>query len=198
MNPSIHHPRWYEMTKIFEEAEVSEAEKGTLICSPAISRFSTGRFNITCQVERWDVEATDPSLFSKGIEIASKTFEKLEHTPITAYGLNFAYHRGTAVSDVARFLASRLEGARLGFARLETETSSATIVYRRSKDEHVMTVTVEASLRDARSVFVSINCHHPIREKGYFDLSRYLRESASLDQPAAEAQLSAILKGIQA
>ena len=63
MNPAIHHPRWYLPANLFNESEVSSAERApkgshavdaaepepsALVCSNVFSQFTFGVLRIVC------------------------------------------------------------------------------------------------------------------------------------------------------
>src|SRR5712692_7798773 len=108
MNPAIHHPAWYKAIGALSDEELqttgavvhvgsvppAQFSAGAAICTPAISQFTAGRIRIACIVgQTWTIVTTDQNLWARIRDVAISVFEALGHTPVSAYGLNFTFHR---------------------------------------------------------------------------------------------------------
>jgi hypothetical protein len=217
MNPAIHHPTWYKIIGALSESEVAEAmaqkapplpgpgqgyatiTSAVTMFMPGFAQFTAGKVRITCVEQSWTIWTHDRALLSRCCEIASSVFEALEHTPVTAYGLNFIYHRQTAIGAVAVRLAEILDASQLGLQLKQVAgTRSAKVGYTFSEKGRALNVNVEQSTRGADTLFVSINAHHPIVAEevggGLFDLGALLRGSIRRDSSDAEETISKIMQ----
>ena len=102
-------------------------------------------------------------------------FEALPHTPVSSYGLNFLFHRKTALGSVGPRLGTAVEGLRLGLFRLPQGSSSAKIHYTTSSGNRVVTTSVEPSVRAQGMLYVGINFTYRIEAKGFFESGRFSR-----------------------
>lgn len=211
MNPAIHHPRWYLATKLLSEPEVSEAEAlvqvpggptgevgpSALMCSGVLSQFTFGAFRIMCLQQSWNITTTERSSFERARHICSGVFDALPHTPVSAYGLNFAFHRETKFEDVGKYLAHLLETLPLGLSpRKHAQASAASFRYHLKSGDDETIALVESSARSARKLFVGINARHQIREQGLFDLGPMLDRSFEVDLQDAESWLDSIVTNL--
>jgi hypothetical protein len=215
MNPAIHHPAWYKTIEALSEKELqstnavipegsapmAQSPSRATICTPAVSQFTAGRIRVTCISQNWTIATTDRDLWIRIRDVAISVFEALGHTPVSAYGLNFMFHRTTSVGNVAARLAQFIDNTPLAFPR-DTEVSrSAKIGYTLARPDRSLNLSVEASARSANIIFISINAHHPIilRDTGLhqFDLGVLLRESADKDFEEAGNVLSRVMHSFE-
>ena len=209
MNPAIHHPRWYLATKLLTESEVHAAEASVpanvqtgevgpaaLVCSSVVSQFTVGTLRIACLQGNWSITTVERSSFDRA-DISGAVFEALPHTPISAYGLNFAFHRETRLPVVGDYLARLMESLPLGLVcRSGRRRSSVSFRYH-TKDESNETVAViEPSVRGAHKLFVGVNITHQIKARGLFDLRPMLNQSFESDTQEAEVLLNGVLTNI--
>src|SRR5258706_9132140 len=96
MNPRLHHPYWYRHFEVVTDEECAAAMlSGETISSAAIAQWVLPTLHVICLPDRWEVQALDASVAERAFEVAARTFELLDHTPTTAYGYNFNFHRET-------------------------------------------------------------------------------------------------------
>jgi hypothetical protein len=214
MNPAIHHPAWYRAIGALNDSELTLAgaapdpavqqTPGTSpsgaalpICTPAFSQFTAGAIRVICINQSWTISTHEKILLVKIRDIATKVFSALGHTPVSAYGLNFSYHRKTRLQDVATRLAEFVEAMSLGFDRFQQTKRAARIAYTTSHAGRDLNISVERSVRGLDSVFVGINAHHPILLPAppfqQFDLSPLFQDSLEPDMRDAQLCLSHIL-----
>ncbi len=217
MNPAIHHPAWYRLNKALSEEELAstgalgENRQGVgetsvaqwvlsqgsptnaTICTPAFSQFTAGKIRIACIQQSWTITTIDRSLFVRIREVASAVFDILTHTPISAYGLNFNFHRKTSEKDLGSRLAQIIDDTGIGILKGVSGSRSAKLGYTVSTESRALNVSVERSVRGADTIFVGINAHHPIvMPPGVtqFDLTPLLRDSSDDDLRDAEEVLA--------
>jgi hypothetical protein len=203
MNPSIHHPAWYRLNGIFTEEEYTAADKSSTLVTSQISQFSVGSVTILCDPVRWQAQTKDEAKLERLKEIAAKTFEVLFHTPVSLYGLNFAYHRVTTLSEVNSVLATLIRGLPLGLGSEPAEKSAAKINYQTTSTGRVLTTLVEPSVKGGEQVFVAINAEYrtPTPAPGEykpFDLTPLLNEAFHRDYPDAKRIVANVVNALNA
>src|SRR5258708_30193597 len=104
-----------------------ESSLGETICTPAISQFTADRMRVACIGQNWTIATTDRDLWTKVRDVAISVFEALGHTPVSAYGLNFMFHRTTTVGNVAARLARFIDDTPLAFPKDAQGARSAKI-----------------------------------------------------------------------
>ncbi len=222
MNPAIHHPAWYKLIGALSDEELAASgladgraqapvgvpapDRGqlrtitgmTTICTPAFAQFTAGKLRITCFEQSWTITTYEQSLFSRIRDVASIVFGALAHTPVSAYGLNFNFHRKTGVGNVGAHLAQAVDAASLNFFQESRGERSAKIGYTLSEGGRALNISVEPSVHGTDMVFVGINAHHPIipPESGFhqFDLAPLLRDSMEKDFRDAQEVLSKVIR----
>lgn len=196
MNPSIHHPAWYRATDLLTPDETEVAYRDAMTTA-MLSKFSTNQLEIVCDQDLWQATTRSEQHVERIERLARETFRILYHTPVSAFGINCAFHRATIVPHVGRFLADL--AMRLGLyseVRDDEEGSSAALKHTRGRaDGAQMNVTIDASIKSSSSIFVYVNMHHQIiMAQGVpFDLSPLIEASMQADIARAKEQLSCAL-----
>jgi hypothetical protein len=205
MNPSIHHPAWYQLMHILSEDESKRTlESGTILAvTQQISQFSSDAFTVVCEPGRWQVQTRDEAQLHRLREIAEKTFEILYHTQVSAFGFNFTYHRKTSLSEVNTTLANLIEALPLGLTLNRAERRAAKINYQTTSNGRVLTIAIEPSSKGAELVYIAINAEHriippPPGEYRQFDLTPLLRETFARDYEDAKQNLTGVLDAMNA
>jgi len=201
MNPAIHHPRWYLAAGLLSEAEVAAAESqgksssadaegdigpSTLFCSENFSQFTTGVFRIVCLQQNWTIMTKDRAAFDRARDICSGVFQTLPHTPVSAYGFNFAFHKETGSENVGGRLAIIAEKLPLGMVSERGANDFASFHYHSRRNGNEMVIAVEPSIRGSAKLFVGVNTTHQIKVEGLFDLGPMLLQSFAKDRREAE------------
>ena len=151
MNPAIHHPSWYRLAKLISREEQTSAEsKGGIICTNVLSRFTAGTLQITCEREKWNVQTADLFQLERLAEMSAQIFDEvLKHTPVSAYGVNFQYHRENKSPDVASRLGTILAQAPLGI--LTSGAKGISGILQRVYEEKVINLIIEPSIHSPSS-----------------------------------------------
>jgi hypothetical protein len=85
-NPAIFQPLWFSGNGLIPNEEAKNAKVN--IIHNDVSVFATEWFSIQVTGDRYVVETKDPTKYQPLKDLALGTFNVLEHTPITAFGLN--------------------------------------------------------------------------------------------------------------
>jgi hypothetical protein len=89
-NPKIFQPEWFARQQLISNAEAEAADVKIIL--PQISHFETDRFGIQVTTDRFSAY-TPPSASAAPLrDLVQGTFYVLEHTPVTAMGLNRQMH----------------------------------------------------------------------------------------------------------
>ncbi len=89
-NPKIFQPEWFARQQLISDAEAEAADVKIIL--PQISHFETDRFGIQVTTDRFSA-LTPPSVSAAPLrDLVQGTFYVLEHTPVTAMGLNRQMH----------------------------------------------------------------------------------------------------------
>lgn len=202
MNPAIHHPAWYAATEILSKEESEKAiQSGIIIASPQVAQFKVGSMSITCDPVRWQIQTEQESDVSRAVELAEQTFNKLFHTPVSAFGFNFLHHRVVGVPNVAAELGGLVRGLPLGFLGNAKELEAGKMTHERAADGRVIRTSLEPSVRGSNQVYISINVEHrtPPPPKGEFQfIELKMTEHFPRAQRDAKEQLESALIALEA
>jgi hypothetical protein len=218
LNPAIHHPAWYKAIGVLSDEELSGALAGALqkagdgkipiigslgtmsegepICSPLFAQFTVGRMRLICIPQNWTIATYDQALISRIVEITIAVFEALPQTPVSAYGLNFNFHRKTGTKNIGARMAQIVDATQFPFLKELNGSRSARVGYTIDQGARVLNISLEPSVRSPDTIFASLNAHHPIpAETGfrYFDLTPLLKQSVDQDLNDAKNLLSEVI-----
>jgi hypothetical protein len=199
MNPAIHHPSWYEINAILTAEEVLKATQGAVIISQQVSQFTFGPVTVTCDPLRWQVQTTDENAMMQAVQIAERTFAILKHTPVSAFGFNFTYHKETRLPKVKNVLAHLVLNLPIGLRAKAGEEQSAKLSFQHGVTGRNITVAVENSVRRDDFVYVAINFEYRVATPptgGFkmFDLNLMDRFPADLSE--AREQVDAVIEAV--
>jgi hypothetical protein len=195
MNPRIHHPAWYEAVRILSAEEARAAV--LTACVPMFSQFHLPGFNISCMQDRWEIQTQDPKNCERILDIAGRTFDTLEHTPISSFGLNFHFVRPTGLQDVGRRLAELVNTLPLG--RKATESDATLIVTTTTLPDRTLQETVLGAPEAAGYVRLLYNVQHPIKPQPQvviFKLAPLLNAAFQEDYPECRGRADQVAKAL--
>lgn len=85
-NPKIFHPTWYVQNELLVREELEDVTD--LICAEELSTFAYNGIQFQIERHRFGLTTQDESRVQLMRDLARSTFALLEHTPLTAVGLN--------------------------------------------------------------------------------------------------------------
>ncbi len=106
-NPAIHHPEWYDRNQILPPNEVRDIARidrrdehnidgvkvefigSNVYVSGTEAHLALPSYRIKVTPDRFDVTTTKKDKFTELQDLVASTFRILNHTPITAIGINF-------------------------------------------------------------------------------------------------------------
>lgn len=197
MNPRIHHPAWYHMVKLFDasEFETALASPDTVVMPP-LAKICLPHLTIWCQEDRWQVSTHDRSQLPRLGVLTAKLFDEiLPHTPVSALGYNFGFHRETRVV-VSRYLASCIAAMPLG---LESDkTSWGEISLRRGDQARTLITVVKPVAQHEKTALIHHNFEYRFENEGQFNLGDTIASRYQPDLKEAEERTSRIVAAINA
>jgi hypothetical protein len=213
MNPAIHHPAWYRFIGAIDGEEMAialamhtpETELGIIqiqanqgFSSAQFSVFTVGAIRITCLPNAWSITTTEKSKLERIIDVASKAFAALPHTPISGYTVGFAHHRITSLQDVGAQLARLVRALPLGIVQVDGAEESANLRYVSRFHGRDVVVDVQPSAKAKPMVFIAVNTAHkvdpvePKKELALFDIGTLLADATEKAQCEAEEWVTKI------
>lgn len=168
-----------------------QAAVQSLITVPRITQFAIDHIRITCQDDRWDLHAEGEESFSKGVDIAVSTWNKLPETPVVSYGFNFFANFSLATISAGKLLCSLLPPriSELGVNPIGAEFKIIGI----EPDLGQATVDLRPSDQSDAAITASINYHFtPDNNAVYFDLGSALNRNFFLCLESAKRKLTSI------
>lgn len=89
-NPAIFHPLWFARSNLIRPEEAEGVKP--VIFEGQVAQFSADWLSVQVTQDRFMLETKDPTKSQPLRDIAIGTFKILEHTPLTAFGLNRERH----------------------------------------------------------------------------------------------------------
>lgn len=129
-------------------------------------------------------------------ELTSVVFQKLEHTPITAFGYDFVFDRPTATSEVGALLSSQVIGNRLGIS--VSKTGSADVVLHLVADD-LLSRRILVRQGDVSSAHVIIANHSEYKMpegSGFVELTVTLKRHFESELRLAREQADRVVAAI--
>lgn len=164
-NPKIFQPEWFARQELLPQAEADTAEIKVII--PQLSHFETERFVVQVTSERF-VATSKPNTNSAPLrDLVSGTFFILEHTPVSAMGLNYHMHFPMESQERWHEVGDRLAPKEPWREILEGRPGLASMTILTQKDEPKgaqFRVKVEPSVQVRFGVYFETNEHYPAPE----------------------------------
>lgn len=173
-NPKIFQPEWFARQGLLPQAEVDASTIKIMV--PQVCHFETERFEVLITTERF-IALSKPNTNSAPLrDLVVGTFFVLEHTPLTAMGLNHFMHFAMGSSEKWHEVGNKLapkEGWN-GVLEGRPGLSSLTIQSQLTDPKGALiNVKVEPSVQVKEGVYFEINEHYPAPEteplKGLMD-----------------------------
>jgi hypothetical protein len=195
MNPAIHHPAWYLATSIITQSAFEESLRKPVVVMPQVAQFASDGFSVVCLPNRWQVSC-DTADGAHIIAVAKATFDKLYHTPVTAYGVNHDFHVET-VKQIPSTLATIVRKTGLPFP--PNEVGTAAITYTAEVSGATFKTVVSESPRGPNFLHIQNNAHFLIPQDTIqpFDLGPLLDEAFRRNEDRSQSMLSSLVNAIQ-
>lgn len=165
-NPRIFQPQWFAREGLLSQEQADAADVKVII--PQVSHFETEQFVMQVSEDRFAVASKTNADPAPLCDLVRGTFFILEHTPVSAMGLNRQMHFALGSEEAWHQLGDRLApkdgwkgvlGGRPGMRALLIETDEA------SESVKKFTVRVEPSVQVRLGVFFETNEHYQAPEE---------------------------------
>jgi hypothetical protein len=160
-NPTIFQPEWFARQNLLP---VQEAEQATIkIMVPQVVDFQTARFELQVTADKFVLISNPDANPSTLKDVVLGTFFILEHTPLTALGLNRLMHFSTPSEEIWNRIGDRLapkDGWRQALKK-RPGLLSLTIQADPEANGDRLKVKVEPSTRATFGVYFEVNDHRP-------------------------------------
>ena len=160
-NPKIFQPQWFALQGLLSQNEADEAD--VQIIHPQICQFQTERFHFQVTPEQFSV-STKPNTTSEPLrDLVTGVFFILEHTPITAMGINRLMHFKVESQEIWHRIGDNLAPKRFwepvvkGRPGMESLSISA---IPEGETKFRLNIKVEPSRLTVDGVYFEINNHH--------------------------------------
>jgi len=175
-NPAIFHPSWFKLHKLIRDEEADNAKLE--VTHLEVSIFSIEWLRLQALRERFILETTDSAHYESLRDLAMGVFTLLEHTPITAMGINrsvhYKMHSVESWHEFGHLIAPKPVWQPImkepGLRKLVMEDS-------RTDPKGYVRVTIEPSGRVDTGVFVEVNNHFDLKDKDIQFMLNLLRTS---------------------
>lgn len=162
-NPAIFQPEWFVRQNLLSETEAGAAKINAVV--PQICDFETGRFQIQVTTDRFAAVSKADANPAPLRDLVLGTFFILEHTPVTAVGLNRQMHFAIGSEEDWHRLGDTLapkDGwykilpGRPGMRSLTIQTQ----MHEGRPEDPKLTIKVEPSLQVKFGVYFETNEHY--------------------------------------
>jgi hypothetical protein len=164
-NPKIFQPEWFARQQLLPQAETDAADIKVIV--QQVSHFETERFVVQVTENRF-LASTKPSANPAPLrDLVQGTFFILEHTPVTAMGLNCAMHFKMESEKTWHQVGDKLAPKEVWKEVLEGRPGllSMTILTQKDKPKGAeFRVKVEPSVLVPQGVYFETNEHFPASE----------------------------------
>jgi hypothetical protein len=195
MNPAIHHPAWYRAMSIITQSEFEESLRKEVIVTPQFAQFASDSFSLVCYPDRWQV-LCDTADGTRIVALAKATFDKLDHTPVHAYGVNHDFHVETT-KQIPSTLVAIMRKTDLPFP--PNEVGTAVLTYTAEVSGCTFKTVISASPRGPYFLHIQNNAHFVISQEasGHFDLGPLLNEAFLRNENRSQLMRSSLVDAIQ-
>jgi len=164
-NPNIFQPEWFARQGLLPEPETGSAEIKIIV--PQISSFETERFFLQVTAEQFSITSKPNSNAAFLSDLVRGTFFILEHTPVTAMGLNFSMHFAMESEEAWHRIGDRLAPKDGWNEILEGRPGLLSMLIKTERVEwkgSLFHIKVEPSIKVKHGVYFETNEHYPAPE----------------------------------
>ena len=178
-NPKIYQPMWFQKYDLIREEEAENAE--IKIIHNEVTDISFGRFKLLALHDRFVISTTDASFFEPIRDLTLSTFSILEHTPVTAIGLNLMMHYKLASKERLESFFTLIALTEIWSSIIkDPQLTSLTITDIKSDEPQArLNLKIEPSKRVENGIYFEANNHYGIENNNIQMMFEILRDSWS-------------------
>ena len=166
-NPAIFHPLWFSCNNLIRTEEATKNVEIQVVHRNA-TIFSTEWFSLQVTGDRFALETRDPGKSLLLRDLALGTFKILEHTPLTAFGLNrISQFQSQTLEDWHAFGHHFAPKESWNGIMKDPGLLAMTIEGKRDGSPDNIRVSIGPSSKVQPGILININEHHdlPVPEK---------------------------------
>ena len=179
-NPAIFHPIWFKANGLIKREEADKAKLE--ITNPMISIFQVEWFRLQVEIQRFLIQTESETHFELLSDLVIGTFSLLEHTPVSAMGLNRMMHFKMDSEESWNALGDKIAPKDVWQGVLQ-EPGLLSLVMQGPKQrpnqraENVINVRIESSPRITPGIYIDVNNHFEIKDNDLQKVLKILKES---------------------
>ncbi|ADI15578.1 hypothetical protein [Truepera radiovictrix] len=184
MNPTIHHPTWYQLIGLLSWEDTAFATAGRhLLVTPSVSTFRVPAFALRCKRERWEIRTVSREARTRILNVALKTFDDLlPQTPVTGFHFTFRFSIEVPHERAADFFG----GALREVAPIEGRGERVLMMSTVTVDDTKRRLFQVRLLPEGNQLLVKHRFSYAVRAKGMYTL-RQMSMSEDYDLDYEEA-----------
>ena len=160
-NPAIFQPEWFARNGLLPQGEVADAT--VQVIHPQVCQFETERFVFQVTLDRFSAQTKPNTTGGPLRDLVLGAFYILEHTPVTAIGINRMMHFPTGSEEAWHRLGDKLAPKDPWSAVLEGRPGLRTLEILAQKDptsKNAVMVRVQPSVIVPLGAYFEINEHY--------------------------------------
>ena len=171
-NPAIFHPAWFEAMGLIRQQEAESAKINVISSDVAV--FETEWFSLQVLHDKFVAFAIDPTKHLPLRDLVLGTFRILEHTPITALGINDDRHYRMGSEDEWHQFGHFLVPKEPWSALLENTGTRTLVVEGKAAgaESDRIRIKAEPSIKIHHGVYLQVNQHYELAAKNGHDEER--------------------------
>jgi hypothetical protein len=179
-NPGIFHPIWFKANGLIKPEEADKAKLE--VTTPMISIFGVEWFRLQVETQRFVIQTDNETHFELLSDLVIGTFSLLEHTPVSAMGLNRMMHFKMDSEESWNALGNKIAPKDVWQGVLQ-EPGLLSLVMQGPKQrpnqrtEDVINVRIESSPRITPGIYIDVNNHFEIKDNDLQKVLNILKES---------------------
>ena len=179
-NPAIFHPIWFKANGLIKPEEADKAKLE--ITTPMISIFGVEWFRLQVETQKFAIQTDNETHFELLSDLVIGTFSLLEHTPVSAIGLNRTMHFKMDSEESWNAFGDKIAPKDIWQGVLE-EPGLLSLVMQgpkkkpNQKSENLINVRVEPSPRTTPGIYIDVNNHFEIKDNDLQKVLNILKES---------------------
>ena len=179
-NPGIFHPIWFKANGLIKPEEADKAKLD--ITSPMITIFGVEWFRLQVETQKFVIQTDNETHFELLSDLVIGTFSLLEHTPVSAMGLNRMMHFKMDSEESWNAFGNKIAPKDVWQGVLQ-EPGLLSLVMQGPKQrpnqraENVINVRIESSPQITPGIYIDVNNHFEIKDNDLQKVLKILKES---------------------
>ncbi len=175
-NPTIFHPLWFKQHNLISNSDLifTEEKSSVKLLHPQITQFTLSWCEIEIQTNRFLIQTTQEAYFEQLFDLAIGVFTLLQHTPITAVGINYLTNQSLDQADKFDFLnnfySSKLKEIYRGFLPFNIQ-----FTIQKDKESNI-NVQIKEDI-NSKKIVTNVNYHYECPEFNGSMLAKLISEN---------------------